>query len=103
LHLKPIVTQVEGSQKLEKFGVARTWRNAADDIIDHMVKQGVGLTHKIYVSHALNLEVAQLMVNRIKARFESMEIEILPLSPVMVTQGGPGCVAVQYILRDDRD
>ena len=103
LHLKPIVTQVEGSLKLEKFGVARTWRNAADDIIDHMVKQGVGLTHKIYVSHALNLEVAQLMVNRIKARFESMEIEILPLSPVMVTQGGPGCVAVQYILRDDRD
>jgi len=103
LHLKPIVTQVEGSLKLEKFGVARTWRNAADDIIDHMVKQGVGLTHKIYVSHALNLEVAQLMVNRIKARFESMEIEILPLSPVMVTQGGPGCVAVQYILRDDRE
>ena len=103
LHLKPIVTQVEGSQKLEKFGVARTWRNAADDIISHMVKQGVSLTHKIYVSHALNGEVAQLMVERIKKHFDSIEIEVLPLSPVMVTQGGPGCVAVQYILKDDRD
>lgn len=103
LHLKPIVTQVEGSQKLEKFGVARTWRNAADDIISHMVKQGVGLTHKIYVSHALNGDVAELMVERIKNRFNAIDIEVLPLSPVMVTQGGPGCVAVQYILKDDRD
>jgi len=103
LHLKPIVTQVEGSLKLEKFGVARTWRAAADSIIEHMIKQGVGLTHKVYVSHALNLSVAQLMVERITARFKAIDIEILPLSPVMVTQGGPGCVAVQYILKDDQD
>jgi len=23
--------------------------------------------------------------------------EILPLSPAFITQGGPGCVAVQYV------
>jgi fatty acid-binding protein DegV len=44
-----------------------------------------------------------LMVERIKNSFNAIDIEVLPLSPVMVTQGGPGCVAVQYILKDDRD
>lgn len=90
LHLKPIVTQTEGSNKLEKFGVARTWRNVADDIIAHMVKQGVGLTHKVYVSHALNTEIAQMMSERIKNRFNPIELEIIALSSVMVTQGGTG-------------
>ena len=103
LHLKPIVTQVEGSEKLEKFGVARTWRHAADDIIEKMVKQGVGLTHKVYVSHAFNGEIAAMISERIKAKFASIDLEILPLIPVMITQGGPGCVAVQYILKDDKD
>lgn len=103
LHLKPIVTQTEGSLRLEKFGVARTWRHAADDIIAHMVKQGVGLTHKIYISHALNGEVARLMAERIKTKFAAIDLEILALTPVMITQGGPGCVAVQYILKDDND
>lgn len=103
LHLKPIVTQTEGSEKLEKFGVARTWRAAADDIIAHMVKQGVDLRHKIFISHAFNGDIANLMAERIKAKFAQIEIEILSLTPVMITQGGPGCVAVQYILRDDND
>jgi DegV family protein with EDD domain len=103
LHLKPIVTQTEGSEKLEKFGVARTWRAAADDIVAHMIKQGVDLKHKVFISHALNLDIANLMADRIKAKFAQIEIEILALTPVMITQGGPGCVAVQFILRDDND
>jgi len=102
LHLKPIVTQTEGSEKLEKFGVARTWRQAADEIIAKMVKQGVGLTHKVYVSHAFNGEVASMIAERIKAAFASIDLEILALTPVMITQGGPGCVAVQFILKDDQ-
>lgn len=103
LHLKPIVTQTEGSEKLEKFGVARTWRAAADDIIAQMVKQGVGLTHKIYISHAQNAEIAALMAQRIKDKFSAIDLEVLNLTPVMITQGGPGCVAVQYILKDDKE
>jgi DegV family protein with EDD domain len=103
LHIKPIVTQTEGSEKLEKFGVARTWPIAADQIIDFMIKRGVSAKHKIYVSHALNQDVANLMIQRIKEKIASIEIECLALSPVMVTQGGPGCVAVQFILRDDAE
>lgn len=31
--------------------------------------------------------------------FEGLEIHILELSPVFVAQGGPKCVAIQYIER----
>ncbi|MPN29131.1 hypothetical protein SDC9_176582 [bioreactor metagenome] len=37
----------------------------------------------------------------IKAKFHDIEVIILELTPVMITQGGPGCVSVQYILKDN--
>ena len=101
LKLKPIVMQVEGSERLEKFGQGRTWNQALDTIIERMLQNGVSMRHKIYISHALNLEVAQLAMERIKNRIHEIEIELLELSPVMITQGGPGCVAIQYILKDE--
>lgn len=94
LKLKPIVMHVEGSERLEKFGSGRTWTNAIDQIIDRMIQNGVSMTHKIYISHAFNLEVADLAFKRIKERIQGIEIDILELSPVMITQGGPGCVAI---------
>ena len=100
LKLKPIVMHVEGSERLEKFGSGRTWSNAIDQIIDRMIENGVSYTHKIYISHAFNLEVAELAFKRIKERIQNIEVDILELSPVMITQGGPGCVAIQYILKD---
>ena len=100
LKLKPIVMHVEGSERLEKFGSGRTWTNAIDQIIDRMIENGVSYTHKIYISHAFNLEVAELAFKRIKERIQNIEVDILELSPVMITQGGPGCVAIQYIFKD---
>lgn len=101
LKLKPIVIHTEGSERLEKFGSGRTWTNAIDQIIERMIANGVSVTHKIYISHAFNLEVADLAFKRIKERIQGIEIDILELSPVMITQGGPGCVAIQYILKDN--
>lgn len=100
LKLKPIVMHVEGSERLEKFGSGRTWTNAIDQIIDRMIENGVSYTHKIYISHAFKLEVAELAFKRIKERIQNIEVDILELSPVMITQGGPGCVAIQYIFKD---
>ena len=100
LKLKPIVMHTEGSERLEKFGSGRTWTNAIDQIIDRMIQNGVSSTHKIYISHAFNLEVAELVFKRIKERIQNIDVDVLELSPVMITQGGPGCVAIQYILKD---
>lgn len=100
IKIKPIVTQTEGSQNLEKFGFKRTWKNALKEIINKMIENGVTDKHKIYVSHAENEEVAQLAVQQIKESIENSDIKVLELSPVMITQGGPGCVAIQYIRKD---
>ena len=102
LKLKPIVFHKPGMEKLEKFAVSRTWQQAMEAIIDHMLQQQVSIRHKIYISHAANLAVAQQFAQRIQSRLPNIDTIILPLTPVMITQGGPGCVAVQYILRDDQ-
>ena len=100
IKLKPVVTQTEGSLRLEKLGFGRTWNQAIDRIIEKMLENGVNLKHKVYISHAQNLEAANIAFTRIKDRIADIEIEMLELSPVMITQGGPGCMAVQYILKD---
>ncbi|MEI7667965.1 MAG: DegV family protein [Erysipelotrichaceae bacterium] len=101
--IKPIVTHKPGMEKLERFGMGRTYGAAFDQIIDKMIENGVNLKHKIYISHAFNEEAAKLALTRIKAKIHDIEVELLNLSPVMITQGGPGCVAIQYILKDDND
>lgn len=101
LKIKPIVFHLPGMLKLEKFGVSRTWSQAVDSIIDKMIENKVDMKHKIYISHALNKEVAEQFRARIQARMSQIETEILALTPVMITQGGPGCVAIQYILKDE--
>ena len=100
IKLKPIVTQTEGSERLEKLGFGRTWNQAINQIVSKMIENGVDHRHKIYISHAQNMEAVEIALKTIKEKNANIEIEIMPLSPVMITQGGPGCMAIQYILKD---
>ena len=100
MRIKPIVTQTEGSLTLEKFGFGRNWKSAIKNIINKMIDNGVNEKHKIYISHAENKDIALMAEEQIKERMMNCEVEVLELSPVMITQGGPGCVAIQYILKD---
>lgn len=100
LKIKPIVFHKPGMEKLEKFGVGRTWNQSIEAILSDMAKAHIGPQHKVYVSHAHNPEISELFINKIQERFVGIDIEELLLTPVMITQGGPGCIAVQYILKD---
>jgi len=100
LKIKPIVFHTPGMEKLEKFGVGRTWNHAIDSIMDDMKKANINDKHVVYVSHADNQAVADNFVKRIQDNFPGVDVHTLSLSPVMITQGGPGCVAVQYIKKD---
>lgn len=100
LKIKPIVFHSPGMEKLEKFGVGRTWTQAIDSIIEDMRKNNVSNRHKVFVSHSNNSDVADKFVERLKNSFENLDVTKLFLSPAMTTQGGPGCIAVQYILKD---
>jgi DegV family protein with EDD domain len=100
LKIKPIVYHSPGMEKLEKFGVGRTWTQAIDSIIADMHKNNVSSRHKVFVSHSDNEEIADKFIERLKSNFENLDVTKLLLSPAMTTQGGPGCIAIQYILKD---
>ena len=57
----------------------------------------INQNHIIYVSHANALKKAMTIVEQLKAAFQDVTIELLDLSPAFITQGGPGCIAIQSI------
>lgn len=97
LKLKPIMTLTEDSRQLKIFGIKRTMKSAVSTIIDHWKDLCLDARHILYVVHANVPDEAKQIAARIKEAFPLTEIQIHPLSPVFVTQGGPACVALQYI------
>ena len=101
LKLVPVMAQSADRQRIEKFSVARTLGSALNNIVDDLVKRGVGSQHKIYVAHALNMDNVRLAIEHIKQKIQNADIEVLKLAPGMITHGGPGCLVIQYILKDE--
>ena len=97
LKLKPVMTQTPDGKKLDKFAIKRTMNSAIKAVVEHMKEKGVGKDHMIYISHADAINDALNAKKMIEEAIEGAVIKILELSPVFVTQGGPQCVAIQYI------
>ncbi|MBR6824903.1 MAG: DegV family protein [Firmicutes bacterium] len=97
LKLKPIMTPTPDGRQLEKHGVKRTMKAAINAIVDYYKSVGVCEKHKIYVSHADTLADAEYAVAQLSEAFPGVEIEMLVLHAAFITQGGPYCIAIQYI------
>lgn len=97
LKLKPIMTLTEDCKRLDKFAVKRTMKSAVDTVINHLKTKNLDGRHILYISHADALEDAKKIMAQMKETFADLEVKILELSPVFVAQGGPKCVAIQYI------
>lgn len=97
LKLKTIMTQVEEGRRLDKYAIKRNMKQAVGAVIERLKKRGVDAKHIIYVSHANALEDAKKVMEQLKEHFIDAEIELLELGAAFVTQGGPKCIAIQYI------
>ena len=97
LKLKPIMIQTADGKKLDKFGVKRTMKSVVATLIKHFKKAELDSRHIIYVSHARVPEDAKKVVEQLKEAFPEADYQILDLGAAFVTQGGPGCIAIQYI------
>ncbi len=97
LKLMPIMKKGKEGKGLDKFSICRTALKASNVIVEEMKKEGVDSSYTFFVTDADNNDLAQKMINKIRAEFEGATIERYPLSPSFITQGGPGCVAVQAI------
>ncbi|MCI8662649.1 MAG: DegV family protein [Hungatella sp.] len=99
LKLKPIMKLTPDGKRLDKFGVKRTMASAAESIIQHVKKKQLGREHLLYISHANAIEDAVKIKSMFEQTFKELEVQILELSAAFVAQGGPRCVAIQYIER----
>ena len=70
---------------------------AVGAVIEHLKKANIGKDHVLYVSHARALHDAEKAIAQLKEAFPDTECHMLDLGAAFVTQGGPQCVAIQYI------
>ena len=99
LHLKPILVQTEDGKRLDKFAVKRTLKSSVKMIVDFMKSKNVDENYTIYISHANVLENAEQVIAQMKKEFPKCEFVLNILNAAFITQGGPGCIAIQYIKR----
>ncbi len=96
-NLTPIMTQTENGERLTVAGIRRGYPHAIKYLAEQLKKAGIGKGWQVQISHADALEKAQLALKTLKASIPDAEFCVYPLTPAFITQGGPGCVAVQYI------
>ena len=97
IKLVPMMTQTEDGKQLTLAGVRRSFKQAIQHVAKSMQERGVDNDWRIYISHADAMGLAEQAREILKESFPNAFYEILPLSPAFITQGGPGCVAVQVV------
>ena len=95
--LTPIMTQTENGERLTVASIRRGYAHAVKYMTKELEKHGIGAGWRVYISHAGAMDKALQTLDAMKAAMPEAYFEILPLSPAFITQGGPGCVAVQYV------
>ena len=95
--LAPVMTQTEDGTRLTVASIKRGFKGAVKYCVDALQKQNVGKGFKVYISHAAAPEKAEQALEQLKAVMPEAEYEIVPLSPAFITQGGPKCMAIQYV------
>ena len=96
-NMAPIMTQTPDGRQLSLAGVRRSFAHAIKYVIKALQDRGVGEGWRIYVTHAAVPAKAQQALEMLTEAFPGGVIECYDLSPAFITQGGPGCVAVQVI------
>lgn len=97
IKLVPMMTQTEDGKQLTLAGVRRSFKQAIQYVSKSLQERGVDDQWRIYISHADAMDKAEQAREILKESFPNAFYDILPLSPAFITQGGPGCVAVQVV------
>ncbi|MBU5454862.1 DegV family protein [Caproiciproducens sp. MSJ-32] len=99
IKLVPVLSLSKDGTTLEKFATTRSFKKAMAKICDYLHELKVDDSYKIYITHGfsenLAKEAKEILLNKIK----NADIVTRILSPAFITQGGPGCVAIQVIKR----
>lgn len=97
IRLAPVLTQSADGRQLVMSGVKRSFRQAVAHVGKALEQFGVGDGWHIYITHADAIHLAENAREALSETFPNAVFEIFPLTPAFITQGGPGCVAIQAI------
>ena len=95
--LSPVMTQTDTGERLTVASIRRGYNHAVKFIVKELQKAGVGKGWQVQISHAGAYEKAEKAREALMEAMPEAEYCIYPLSPAFITQGGPGCVAVQVV------
>ena len=95
--LMPIMTQTEDGCRLAVAGIRRGFNHTMKFVEKAFRKHGVGTGWRVYITHAAVPDLAKKALDALKGAFPDCVFEVYPLSPAFITQGGPGCFAMQVI------
>ena len=95
--LAPVMTQTDDGTRLTVASIKRGFKGAVKYVVDTLHRHGIGSGWKVYISHAAAPEKAELALSMLREALPGAEYEIVPLSPAFITQGGPKCMAIQYV------
>ncbi len=93
----PLMNTTEDCRRISLAGVKRSFAQAVDSVAKKFQSMGAGKDWLISISHAAAPDRAQQALEKLRAAFPETSIEVRPLTPAFITQGGPGCVAIQII------
>jgi DegV family protein with EDD domain len=97
-NLAPIMTQTEDGCRLTVASIRRGYKAAAKYIAEALRKKGIGQGWRVYIAHAAEADKVDMTRELLTEALPGAIIEVVDLSPAFITQGGPGCLAVQYVM-----
>ena len=97
IKLAPVLTMSEDHRQLVMSGVKRSFKQAVAHVGKELTAMGVGAGWRIYVTHAAVPEKAEYAMQVMAEKFPGAVLESYLLTPAFITQGGPGCVAIQVV------
>ena len=97
-NLAPIMTQTDDGCRLTIASIRRGYNAAIKYVAEQLQKKGIGEGWRVYIAHAAEEDKVSLSEKILKNALPGAVIEVVDLSPAFITQGGPGCLAVQYVM-----
>lgn len=97
IKLAPVLTQSEDGRQLVMAGVKRSYKQAVNFVGKALSEFGAGAGWRIYITHADARDLAEKAKEMLLSHLPEAVYELHPLTPAFITQGGPGCVAIQAI------
>ena len=97
-NLAPIMTQTDDGCRLTIASIRRGYNAAIKYVAEQLQKKGIGKGWRVYIAHAAEADKVTLSEKVLRQALPGAVFEVVDLSPAFITQGGPGCLAVQYVM-----